>query len=108
MAEAPKFEPKMLMMPIMLLASRQLKFAAPNPDYICTPGPDGTEVCPEGVPKELPMEDMIQYAQMALIAVALLLVTAYYYIYSRVEANGKKEVSDKSILTRLFLHAVGV
>lgn len=91
MADTPKFEPKMLMLPIMMLASRQLKFSTPNPDYICEPGADGKEVCPEGMPKELPNQEMIEYAQMGLIGVAVLLMTVYYYIYGRIEANAKKD-----------------
>jgi len=97
MSDSPKFEPKMLMMPLMLLVSRQLKFAEPNPAYICIPDADGVDQCPSDIPKELPLEDMIQYAQMALITVATILVAAYYFVYSKVEANGKNAESSKTV-----------
>ena len=85
---APKMDLKMFVMPAMLLLSRKVAFTHPNPE--CDDG-----VCPEGVPKELPNEDMIQKAQLGLATVAIVLMSLYYLVYSRVNSKGKE--ADKDI-----------
>jgi hypothetical protein len=92
-AAQPKLDLKMFVMPAMLLLSRKIQFTTPNPDYICED--DGT--CPDVkiIPKELPNEDMIQKAQIALATVAIVLMSIYYLVYSKVNAKGKE--SDKDI-----------
>jgi hypothetical protein len=87
----PKMDLKMFVMPAMLLLSRKIAFTTPNPDYICDE--DGT--CPKDIPKDLPNVDMIQKAQMGLATVVVVLMTLFYYVYSRVQAKGKD--ADKEI-----------
>ena len=90
---APKMDLKMFVMPAMLLLSRKIAFTIPNPEYVCDS--DGT--CPDikVIPKDLPNEDMIQKAQMGLATVVVVLMTLFYYVYSRVQASGKE--ADKEI-----------
>lgn len=91
-AAAPKMDLKMFVMPAMLLLSRKIAFTTPNPDYICEE--DGT--CPDVkiIPKELPNDDMIQKAQIGLATVAIVLMSIYYLVYSKVNAKGKENDKD--------------
>lgn len=83
---------KMFVMPAMLILSRQISFTVPNPEYIC----DG-DVCPDVkvIPKEINNQDVVDKAQMGLMFVAVLLMTAYYFVYTRVNSqgtDGKKQI----------------
>jgi len=83
---------KMFVMPAMLLLSRQISFTVPNPEYICEDG-----VCPDVkvIPKDINNQDVVDKAQMGLMVVAVLLMTAYYFVYSRINAqgaDGKKKI----------------
>ena len=89
----PKMDFKMFVMPAMLLLSRKVAFTTPNPDYIC----DEEGTCPDVkiIPKELPNDDMIQKAQIALATIAIVLMSIFYLVYSKVNAKGKE--ADKDI-----------
>jgi len=74
-SKPPKLDMKMLVLPALMFLQKRFVF----------------------VDKEGKATELVQQAQMGLVAVAVLMLTIHYYVYTRIQAK------NKGVLTKIFV-----